>query len=696
MEYRMSAWYLKLLAWLLAGVCLIFGVWSAYIALTCAGFGMYGDNTVYQETFLCRDRLESSVYDVIAQYRRDPGFRDWDKLLKDNQMRFIILEEETGKVTASYVEGLNIRVPKYLKNNIYLQETNYLLERGAPGGIFENVYVCDYYFNDDWSGQRSLDYSGESLVIYDGNGEVTTAITEPVYEPAGGVMYQMLYFLPIAMEVNDSTVGRGFEIYLMWNYWKHDALIVLALCVVGLLASGVYLGVQAGRRPGLEEVCTIWLDRIWLELLLLVGILAAVGFIGLFLCMYETYYDRSITWTELQMAIVLCDAGAVFCGYVVLGCLLTIITRLKAKCFWRSMLLWRILGWIWKKIKKPVCYVADVMRRGFLSLGMVPVAVLAVLGVMLAEVLLVTWLVNANGDGGPVVMLILFNLFVILAMIWGAAQMKKLQQAAKALAEGDLEHHLDTAGMYWHFKSHGEDLNAIAGGMNKAVEQRMRSENLKTELITNVSHDIKTPLTSIVNYVDLLQKPHSEAEGIQYLEVLHRQSMRLKKLTEDLVEASKASTGNIPVELEKLNVMELLNQAVEEYRERLEAEKLEVVTSVRGDLTILADGRLLWRVLDNLLGNVVKYALSGTRVYVTARKQNTRTVIAIKNISRDSLNVDTDDLMERFVRGDLARHTEGSGLGLNIARSLVHLQNGSFDLTIDGDLFKAEITLPSE
>ena len=471
-------------------------------------------------------------------------------------------------------------------------------------------------------------------------------------------------------------------------------MVCLAFCLIGLLTSVIVLCVQAGRRPRKEEVCVTWLDRIWLEIIVVCGILAALGVAGAFFGLFDSYYDRSLVWKELQMIIVLCDAAVTLCGLTVLGCLLTVITRLKAGCFWRSMLLWHIFAWLWQKIKKPVGYVLDVMRRGITSLGVVPVAVLNVLGVMLTETLLVTWLVNANGDGAPVVMLILFNIFVLLAMIWGAAQMKKLQQAAQSLAEGDLDHHLDTTGMYWHFKAHGEDLNAIAGGMTKAVDQRMRSENLKTELITNVSHDIKTPLTSIINYVDLLQKPHTEAEGIQYLEVLHRQSMRLKKLTEDLVEASKASTGNIPVELEKLNVTELLGQAVEEYRERLEQGMLSVIASVRGDLAVLADGRLLWRVLDNLLSNVVKYAMPGTRVYVTAAKRDGSIVISIKNISRESLDVDADDLMERFVRGDLSRHTEGSGLGLNIARSLVRLQNGRFELTVDGDLFKAEITLP--
>ena len=213
---------------------------------------------------------------------------------------------------------------------------------------------------------------------------------------------------------------------------------------------------------------------------------------------------------------------------------------------------------------------------------------------------------------------------------------------------------------------------------------------MKTELITNVSHDIKTPLTSIVNYVDLLQKPHTPAEGEQYLEVLARQSQRLKKLTEDLVEMSKASSGSIPVNLAPVNVVELVNQALAEYEEKLQRANLPVVlTAPQPEILVSADGRLFWRVMDNLLGNCVKYAQPGTRVYVDVVKYEKKVMISVKNISQAELNLPAEELMERFVRGDSARNTEGSGLGLNIAKTLMSLQKGKLNLVIDGDLFKA-------
>ncbi|MDY4220648.1 MAG: HAMP domain-containing sensor histidine kinase, partial [Candidatus Faecousia sp.] len=245
-------------------------------------------------------------------------------------------------------------------------------------------------------------------------------------------------------------------------------------------------------------------------------------------------------------------------------------------------------------------------------------------------------------------------------------------------------------GLVGSFRQIGDNLNTLGQAANLAVEERLRSERMKTELITNVSHDIKTPLTSIVSYVDLLQKPHTPEQGAEYLEVLARQSQRLKKLTEDLVELSKASSGTIPVELAPLNVVELVNQALAEYQTKLETAGLTVVlTAVQEEIPVSADGRLFWRVMDNLLSNCIKYALSGTRVYVDVVKYEKQVMISVKNISRQALNLPAEELMERFVRGDRSRNTEGSGLGLNIAKTLMELQHGSLNLVVDGDLFKA-------
>ena len=223
----------------------------------------------------------------------------------------------------------------------------------------------------------------------------------------------------------------------------------------------------------------------------------------------------------------------------------------------------------------------------------------------------------------------------------------------------------------------------------------MKSERMKTELITNVSHDIKTPLTSIINYVDLLQKPHTPEEEQEYLEVLGRKSQQLKKLIQDLMEMSKASTGNITVDLRRMDAVEAVNQAMGEYADKLAAADLTpVIKTPEEPLWMQADGQLTWRVLSNLLSNAVKYALPGTRLYVDITENGGKVLISLKNVSAQALNVSAEELMERFVRGDAARNSEGSGLGLNIAKSLMEVQNGQLALTVDGDLFKATLILP--
>ena len=269
-------------------------------------------------------------------------------------------------------------------------------------------------------------------------------------------------------------------------------------------------------------------------------------------------------------------------------------------------------------------------------------------------------------------------------------------ESGKALAKGDLQHKTDTTRLLAFFREHGENLNRIGEGMETALAEKIRSERLKTELITNVSHDIKTPLTSIINYTDLLSREPLEGAAREYTEVLSRQAARLKKLTEDLIEASKASTGNIAMNPERLDLCQIVRQSLGEYAARLAAHDLQVVETIpEEEIYVTADGRQLWRVLDNLFSNVCKYALAGTRVYVHTAVHENCVTISIKNISRDPLMIASDELTERFVQGDASRSAEGSGLGLNIAKSLTELQGGTLRLCCDGDLFRADITFPT-
>ena len=245
-------------------------------------------------------------------------------------------------------------------------------------------------------------------------------------------------------------------------------------------------------------------------------------------------------------------------------------------------------------------------------------------------------------------------------------------------------------------------VNDIASGFSNAIQESLKSERLKTELITNVSHDIKTPLTSIINYVDLLKKENIQDEKVkEYIEILDKKSQRLKKLTEDLVEASKVSSGNVKLNFESIAIKELFNQTIGEFKDRFEEKNLKIEVGMpEEDIKIKADSRYLYRIIENLFSNITKYALESSRVYIDVKEENRDSNnqkyinISMKNISKDKLNISSDELMQRFVRGDRSRYTEGSGLGLSIAKSLTELQGGKFDIIIDGDLFKVEIDWP--
>lgn len=692
MQYRFSQTWMRIVAVVLAALCLAGGFFYGMTWILGMDLGFLENEPVFQTTSHCATLVRNRGCEIIDQYQKNPSFQYWSRLLEDSDLRFIILDEETGEVKAAYLEGLDIQTPKNLKDNIFLTQYDYYMSKGEYGTVLENVYVCDYYFGTTDHGENwfSDTHVSENTVWEWGDGEHPYNVLQEDKQEAS---YQILYLLGDELDpAHTDCIAGGYRMFLYYGEQMDVAGADFAVMAVLFVVLALYLLVTAGRRAAEPQLHQGWMEKIPTDVMLVLGFFAGLGFCGCAVILFETIYNAYLTLAELHLIQMLTTCGAVACGMVVLGILYSFSVRVKAGTFLRSAWTYRVVTWCWKTICRLTRRMAEWVQVSFRSVAMVPRAGIVTLAVLALEffLMLLAWDMDLF-----LLVLLGFNVFLFFAILWGVAQMRMLQDAAKDLADGNLDRQLKTEKMYWEFRQHGENLNAIAEGMNKAVEQRMKSERLKTELITNVSHDIKTPLTSIVNYVDLLQKPHSGEETVQYLEVLDRQAKRLKKLTENLVEASKASTGNLPVDLQPTSVLELLNQAVEEYRDRMEAGKLEIVMDLRGDLTVLADGKHMWRILDNLLNNVIKYAMPGTRVYVTAEKRKEHVVIAVKNISREPLNVNADELMERFVRGDSARSTEGSGLGLNIARSLTTLQNGQFDLTVDGDLFKAEIMLPA-
>ena len=286
---------------------------------------------------------------------------------------------------------------------------------------------------------------------------------------------------------------------------------------------------------------------------------------------------------------------------------------------------------------------------------------------------------------------IILAVFLVVAVI----NMNRLKKGAEQIAGGNTEYKINTSHMLSEFKQHGDTINNIGGGIQAAVEERIKSQRMKTELITNVSHDIKTPITSIISYVDLLDKENIENEKAnEYIAVLKRQSERLKKLVQDLIDASKASTGNMPVNFEKININVMLEQIIGETMEKLQSRSIKPVIKYGSESAIaIADGRLLQRCFDNLIQNIYKYAMEESRAYIDIEESASCISVTLKNISKNELNVSGDELMERFVRGDSSRNTEGSGLGLSIAKSLMEIQGGSLNVVIDGDLFKAVVVV---
>ena len=654
MKYRASAIGWKILAFVLAALCLAGVFVSGGAVVYCLEENIYGQSAAFQTSYTCARLSQDLAEQIATNYRTDRTFDRWDLLLEHEDLRFILIDERSGEILASYTDGLDVDVPENLQDNRYLYDYNFYFALAEKGELFEGLYVKDYYPSATyWD-----NYSAQWLPMSN---------------------TQLLLLLPLTIGVDEeSTLWQAQYQYLTIRSWRQEALIGLCAFAALYVLVLVFLLCQAGHRPGLDSIHLSWFDKIPLELLLAagVGVVALCVFGGdEFLWMVR---QQVIGTVEDLLYLVFIGAVCVACGLLVTAILCSCAARLKAGRWWRQTVIYG-MGWgLWKLLS---------------AMGTVPGAAVGLLILAGVEFFLLIFALNG---GFGVIVFVLFNLLVLAGGIFVAAQFQTLRKAARRMADGDLTGGVDVNRLVGGFRAHGRDLNDIATGMNKAVEQRMKSERLKTELITNVSHDIKTPLTSIVNYVDLLQKPHTEEDQVQYLEVLDRQAKRLKRLTENLVEASKASTGSIPVELCPVNLTELLNQAAAEYRQRMDRADLDLVLSQKEDLTVRADGKLLWRVLDNLLGNAVKYALPGTRVYLTADRRGDCAAIAVKNISREELNVDADELMERFVRGDSSRHTDGSGLGLNIAQSLTRLQQGDFSLTVDGDLFKAELRLPVE
>ena len=478
----------------------------------------------------------------------------------------------------------------------------------------------------------------------------------------------------------DDEIAREYSLLMRGVQYRNVLIGVSAAAFVIGIALFVFLLSAAGHRKDTDEIVPTFLEKIPFDIFfVLCGLLVCLPISAAF----------SISDGRLPL-ILLMLALFTFSGLCALMFFMSLAVRLKTGGIIRGCVCYKILAWLGRGLKKLCRFVRDALK----AVPLIPKALLITGGVLLVDLI---WICATRYDGESLVFgWLISRAALVLLLLYAAKCAKDLSDGAKRLASGDMGATVDTAKMRGVFKTHGDDLNSIREGISRAVDERMKSERFRTELITNVSHDIKTPLTSIVNYVDLLSKEELDNDKAgEYVDVLSRQSAKLKKLIDDLVEASKASTGSLSVKLEKCELGVLLAQCAGEYEDRLKNGSLElIVTKPDEPVTVMADGRHMWRIFDNLMNNITKYALPGTRVYLDLEKDAGTAKVIFRNISRTRLNISADELMERFVRGDSSRNTDGSGLGLSIARSLAQLQNGSLDITVDGDLFKAELRFP--
>ena len=475
------------------------------------------------------------------------------------------------------------------------------------------------------------------------------------------------------------------------NYETYSKLMfpMLAGAIFGSvlwLIGMVWLTVTAGRRPEDEEIHLNGFDRWYTEIAAgaVIGIwLAGTIISGTLIANSSLGYSHAVVTVIVTCLI----CGTYTMAWFLIG-YLSLVRRIKAGTLWKNSLIRKVLKWIGKCSGKLVDF-----ARAFSRNTAEKIKVLLVGGAFLFLQFLIIGC-GFTGAGVFLIILLIVDAAAVIFIIRKADGLDLIMDGLKKISDGELQYKIKTDTLTGKQKVMAEYINNIGSGLDAAVENSLKKERMQTELITNVSHDLKTPLTSIINYVDLMKRENPTDPKIQeYLRILDEKSQRLKVLTEDVVEASKASTGNIKLEMNDIDFVEMVQQVIGEFEEKFQEKNLTMMVHFTDEPSIIyADGQRMWRVLENVFGNVVKYAMEGTRVYAEISNRNKKVTFSLKNISAQPLNISADELTERFIRGDVARNTEGSGLGLSIAKSLTELQGGEFKLYLDGDLFKVMIT----
>lgn len=611
---------------------------------------------------------------------------------------------EAYEMLSDAIFGIYDELSSYLNKEEYYQEgdTNlvYLYADQRNKRIYTNCEAFSDYANLENS-IKSIQAMGKYAVIHPKLKDFDTNIQEIDEESwrnhikfSGPNEDSFVYAVAVdtAYPIHDTFYN---EAKLYQKYGGNAQILAVTAAVSGLffLLILIWLTVIAGRSNRTQEVCLNWFDKIKTELaaVLVIGLWAGPMFLAIAVAS-DVFFpvvqntmpylfeggQNGYDYVREAIPYIACIAVmAVYtCAWFLIG-YLSLVRRIKRKTLWKNSVL-RSVG---RFVGKIYSHIQCVWRA------------ILIFGVFL----LLHWmLVITSGSYLFVVLVFGADLAAFVYLIYQAIGKQKIKKGIEKIAGGEVDYQISVEEFYGEQRVIAERINSIGEGLDSALEENMKSERLKTDLITNVSHDIKTPLTSIINYVELLKQENFEDPKIQrYLEVLEQKSQRLKTLTEDVVEASKVSSGNISLEYMNINFVEMIQQTSGEFAEKFQARDLqEILTLPDQELIIRADGRRMWRVTANIYNNAAKYALRGTRVYADLKAEDGWAVFNLKNISEQRLNISADELTERFIRGDISRSTEGSGLGLSIAKTLTEMQGGKFEIYVDGDLFRVTVSFP--
>lgn len=618
--------------------------------------GYYDDDGVYR---YYNETVDATYYD-------DAGNTDDDNYNSENETTAYDNENTDVSSNAhnmtdgshSIDEEYDNAIEKVSKETSYLQVVNDLM-------------------SDEYVNYKYKMYYNDKIIISNVNDDDIVKISTTTLTVGDRKYITIENYLNKNLEKGD-VIYKKYQVFDIIT--KNYNVIKYATIISGILAVilCMYIMVVAGYN-GQGELELNWIDTIPLEIIIFIAFL--VQYMTAFIISESGTYELG----RMMDGIFFIAIGSVWYIFTI-NIFISILSRLKNKVLFKNSITSKIIKFIIKCVKNVVVNL-DKKWKAIITIG----------GCFFWECVL--FIINISAQSMIIWFIwFIFKIVEFFLLMYAFSLLLELRDRIKSVHDGNTENSALNKPMPGLFGESNEYITDISAGLEKAVAEKVKSEQLKAELITNVSHDIKTPLTSIINYIDLMNKEDIQNEKVrEYIGVAYKQSLRLKKLTEDIVEASKASTGNIEVKSDKINICEIISQSVGEYTDKFEQLNITVVfdESDKG-YEAMADGRLLWRVIENLFTNICKYALEGTRLYIDVSQEEKYVKIYIKNISKYKLNIPGDELMERFVRGDLSRSTSGNGLGLSIAKSLVELQKGYFDIDINGDLFTAIITLPRE